>query len=159
MEQTGRMRNILMSKNKMGRFEKLKNLSGVEVMALIKILVLALTVPPARKVMRIETIVRILTYRTKASRSPLDEKMIVRLIDAVLSRLRGPWAKNCVTRSIILCRLLKEAGIDSSIHIGVCEYQDTYRGHAWVESHGLPIGEPQDTKVYGLHSYPTNSEV
>lgn len=144
---------------KKNTFEKLKSLSRAEAVALVKILILALIIPPAKKIIAVETIVKALTYRIGIPRSPLDEETIIRLTDAVLSRLKGPWAKNCITRSIILYRLLKEAGIDGSIHFGVYEYQDTYRGHAWVEWCGSPIGEAPDAKVHTLHAYPTNREV
>lgn len=54
------------------------------------------------------------------------------------------YPMTCLTRSLVLWRLLARRGIPSELQIGVRKDDRSILAHAWVECAGRPVAEPQD---------------
>jgi hypothetical protein len=64
---------------------------------------------------------------------------------ARLVRTAAAWSRprpSCLTRSLVLERLLRGWGLASALRIGV-ERPGTFAAHAWVEHAGVALGEPE----------------
>jgi len=55
-----------------------------------------------------------------------------------------PTPTTCLTRSLLLCRLLRGQGIDAQLQIGVRLASGTFEAHAWVEVAGHPVNDRPD---------------
>jgi Transglutaminase-like superfamily len=53
-----------------------------------------------------------------------------------------PTDSSCLTRSLVLARLLSRRGIESSLVIGVSGAGGRFTAHAWVERRGMPLLDP-----------------
>jgi hypothetical protein len=54
-----------------------------------------------------------------------------------------PTDSSCLTRSVVLARLLSRRGIEWSLVIGVSSSEgDSFIAHAWVERCGTPLLDP-----------------
>jgi len=58
------------------------------------------------------------------------------------------WKGNCLSRSIVLHRLLIKNGISSELFIGV-RNKPKFKAHAWVEHQGIPLNAGQ--KVHQIY--------
>jgi hypothetical protein len=79
--------------------------------------------------------------RTDATRGTPDEVLFeaLRLGRAVQLTLRfAPGDTRCLTRSLVLTRLLARRGIPAKLVIGACAKPD-FSAHAWVEHEGHPV--------------------
>ena len=56
---------------------------------------------------------------------------VAHLVDAVYRRL--PLEPTCLTRSLVLYRLLRTRGIPCQLRIGLRKNQEALEGHAWTE--------------------------
>lgn len=54
----------------------------------------------------------------------------------------GPLRPRCLTRSLVLYRLLREQGEEAEVVIGLPELAHDHAAHAWVEVGGRDIGPP-----------------
>jgi Transglutaminase-like superfamily len=64
-----------------------------------------------------------------------------RVVEANLGRLPGDT--RCLTRSLVLVRMLARRGIGARLVIGV-RAQPSFTAHAWVELDGHPVLNPGD---------------
>lgn len=64
---------------------------------------------------------------------------IMRLMRAAARR--GPVHGNCLSQSLTLWALLRDAGIESELRIGVRKDQGKLLAHAWVELAGVPLND------------------
>jgi hypothetical protein len=64
------------------------------------------------------------------------------LVKAAASVL--PLRTTCVTRSLVVLRLLEERGIAAALRIGVRLASGRVDAHAWIEVAGLALDEAQD---------------
>src|SRR5262245_827284 len=56
-----------------------------------------------------------------------------------------PLCNGCLPRTIVLWTLLRRAGIDTDIRIGVrCDTQEEFQAHAWLEWNGQVINDAGD---------------
>jgi hypothetical protein len=79
--------------------------------------------------------------RTDDSRGTADEVLFEawRLGRAVQRTLRlAPGDTRCLTRSLVLTRLLARRGIPAKLVIGACA-KPSFSAHAWVEQAGHPV--------------------
>ena len=53
----------------------------------------------------------------------------------------GPFPSTCLSRSIVLWRLLRRRGINAEIRIGLVREQRPITAHSWVEVGGQPVNE------------------
>lgn len=77
------------------------------------------------------------TFKAKPKNNNLKKaKSFLRSLKVGVHRAR--WKGNCISRSIVLQRLLQKNGIKSEILIGV-RRNPKFRAHAWVEHQGIPL--------------------
>ena len=54
----------------------------------------------------------------------------------------GPYSPRCLTKSLVLYRLLREQGDDVQLVIGLPPQARDHAAHAWVELNGRDVGPP-----------------
>ena len=74
-----------------------------------------------------------------AATSPVD---LGRLID-MASRI-SPLPTTCLTRSVVMCWMLRRRGIAHELVIGVRQVEAGLQAHAWVECKGSPVNDSGD---------------
>ena len=65
---------------------------------------------------------------------------------ARLVRGAAAWSlprPSCLTRSLVLERLLRRSGLEAELRIGVERPDGAFAAHAWVEHAGVPLSEPE----------------
>lgn len=63
---------------------------------------------------------------------------IARYVDALLTRLPGPWRHTCLRRAVVLAALLRREGMRAEVVIGVKrDAIGAVEAHAWVRCNGL----------------------
>lgn len=55
---------------------------------------------------------------------------------------------NCLSKSIVLWRLLRRAGVPASVRLGGCKEDRQFAAHAWVELDGRVINDPDTTRRF-----------
>jgi len=58
----------------------------------------------------------------------------------------SPFPSTCLTRSIVLSRLLRRRGLAAEIKIGVRRDEVPFAAHAWVEVDGQPVTDAADVR-------------
>lgn len=53
----------------------------------------------------------------------------------------SPFVINCLPRSLVLCGMLRRAGLTAELRIGVQKESDAFAAHAWVEFCGQTLNE------------------
>lgn len=72
---------------------------------------------------------------------PVERRSVGQLSRAVSRALRlGPATPRCLTRSLVLYRLLREQGDEAELVIGLPTDATTWEAHAWVEVGGIDVG-------------------
>lgn len=59
----------------------------------------------------------------------------------------GIWPGNCLSRSLTLCRLMRNRFVNASIQIGVRRGTSGLEAHAWVEVDGVPVNDAADIAI------------
>ncbi|MDH4096298.1 MAG: lasso peptide biosynthesis B2 protein [Betaproteobacteria bacterium] len=73
----------------------------------------------------------------------LDEAAgIGRLVN--IAARHAPWRATCLTRSLLLVRMLRERGAAAQLRIGVRLVGGALDAHAWVELDGVPVNDAPD---------------
>ncbi len=79
--------------------------------------------------------------RWRIRRAP-DDQLAVAWVRELLSRLPPPWSGTCLRQSSVLYFLLRSAGRDVELCIGVRRGDDgRLRAHAWLARGGVPYLE------------------
>jgi hypothetical protein len=68
----------------------------------------------------------------------------------------SPIPSTCLERSLCLWWLLARQGVATQFRIGVRKDSEKFAAHAWVECHGVALGEPQAAH---LHYAPFAEEI
>lgn len=55
---------------------------------------------------------------------------------------------NCLSKSIVLWRLLRRACVPASVRIGGCKENRQFAAHAWVELDGRVVNDPDTTRRF-----------
>ena len=91
--------------------------------------------------------------RNKAIDNITGARMILRALKQTVEEtsING----NCLSRSIVLQRLLRNNGISSEIKIGVAKMKNKFKAHAWVEHQGIPLnaGKKVRTRYTTVEGY------
>lgn len=66
-----------------------------------------------------------------------DARAAARAVNLVAGRLRA----TCLTRSLVLHRILAGRGIATVLRVGVRNEGDGLQAHAWVECDGVPVND------------------
>ncbi len=70
---------------------------------------------------------------------------IARWVDAAYRR--SPFRPTCLTRSLVLYRILLARGIPCQLHIGLRKEKAGLEGHAWLDS-GEAVADPAGFEVF-----------
>ena len=73
-----------------------------------------------------------------AGRSAYPTALLSRAVSRAL-RI-GPWRPRCLTRSLVLYRLLRAQGAPADLIIGLPSETSDWDAHAWVEIDGQDVG-------------------
>jgi hypothetical protein len=68
----------------------------------------------------------------------------------------SPIPSTCLERALCLWWLLARQGVATQFRIGVRKDSEKFAAHAWVECHGVALGEPQAAH---LHYAPFAEEI
>ena len=81
--------------------------------------------------------------RTAADHPEAETRRLALRLAWVVQRWLGhlPGDTRCLTRSLVLMRLLARRGLESQLVIGV-QADDGFAAHAWVEVDGVPLLDP-----------------
>lgn len=71
----------------------------------------------------------------------VDDDTLAAWVDALLRRAPWPWRYTCLKRGAVLFLLLRRAGRDVRLHVGVRRDRQTLRAHAWLARDGRPYLE------------------
>jgi hypothetical protein len=73
----------------------------------------------------------------------INDAALSAYVGEILRRLPPPWRYTCLRRSVVLYHLLRRAGRDISLHIGVRKSgTGALQAHAWLVRDGAPYLEP-----------------
>jgi len=75
--------------------------------------------------------------------TPVDAQRIAELVGMVAARL--PGRPQCLTRAMVVCRMLRARGVDARLRIGARHEGERLEAHAWGEVDGLPLGHDGET--------------
>src|SRR5262249_15117093 len=76
-----------------------------------------------------------------------DDRVAARWVEDVLTGRPHPWANSCLRRSIVLYYLLRRAGRDVELCIGVRRDEEhELKAHAWLVLDGAAYVEPFATR-------------
>lgn len=75
----------------------------------------------------------------------MQQNDVLALAEAVnIAARHTPFHATCLTRSLLLCWLLRRRGVSSELRIGVNLSAGMLRAHAWVECAGQPVNDRAD---------------
>jgi hypothetical protein len=72
---------------------------------------------------------------------------------------RCPLPLQCLGRSVALCWLLRQQGIDATVHIGVRKENNALDAHAWVQSGDFVINDAENVAERYTRVLPSYSEI
>ncbi len=99
-------------------------------------------VPPLLHLVAVNRLVTHLSEKRSTYINP-PVILLAEEVDAWLTRLPWPWRTTCLKRATILYALLRRAGEDVQLHIGVKrETGKAITAHAWLMRNGAPYLEP-----------------
>ncbi len=93
----------------------------------------------------------------RRSESRVPPARLVALVRALLGRRRQRPA-GCLTRSLVLFRLLRQAGCPVVVRFGVAKEGGALSGHCWLEQDGVAVAEEADPRqaFRAIYSYPAD---
>ncbi|HUW94799.1 MAG TPA: lasso peptide biosynthesis B2 protein [Anaerolineae bacterium] len=120
--------------------------------------VLAGLLPSLLRCLSISAVMRMLTSPSSHCPSgPSDVERVVRLTDLVVKRV-PLTRKTCLVRSLVLYRLLREAGMPVQIHFGVRKVGSQLTGHSWLTCQDQPVSEPAVCNGFTeIYTYPSET--
>ena len=75
----------------------------------------------------------------------MQQNDILALAEAVnIAARHTPFRITCLSRSLLLCWLLRRRGVSSELRIGVNLSSGSLKAHAWVEYAGQPVNDRAD---------------
>jgi Transglutaminase-like superfamily len=77
---------------------------------------------------------------------PLGEAGAIGSLVNIAAR-HAPWPATCLTRSLVLVRMLRRRGAAARLCIGVRLEGGALDAHAWVELEGIPVNDAPDVGV------------
>jgi len=88
---------------------------------------------------------------------PQEIQTYTRLFSAVAQRC--PLRLKCLGRSVSLCWLLRQQGIDATVHIGVRKENDGLDAHAWVQFGDFVIDDTKNVAERYTRVLPSYSRI
>ena len=85
---------------------------------------------------------RVVDRLTETDANLADQRLVSQSAGAILFVSRYVPRATCLTQAVALHILLRRAGLESEVHIGVSKASGRFSSHAWVESgHKVVIGD------------------
>ncbi|MFB2835276.1 lasso peptide biosynthesis B2 protein [Floridanema evergladense] len=81
-------------------------------------------------------------YVVQAREGIKEARAIAKLVE-IASRY-GIYKPNCLQKSLLLCWLLRQQGMESELRIGVRKKEELLEAHAWVEYQGCILNDRSD---------------
>ena len=72
---------------------------------------------------------------------------------------RWPLPLKCLGRSVALCWLLRQQGIDATVHVGVRKENDGLDAHAWVQFGDFVINDTENVTERYTRVLPSYSRI
>ncbi|MCC6242674.1 MAG: lasso peptide biosynthesis B2 protein [Gemmatimonadaceae bacterium] len=111
----------------------------------VRLALLIAIVPPLLHVVPVDKLATWLG-RSRGKREAPPISALVARVDYWLRRLPWPWRSTCLKRAAVLYGLLRPAGEDVQLHIGVRRLPGKeFQAHAWLMRDGAPFVEPAGT--------------
>ena len=102
---------------------------------------LVFTLPPLLHVVSLHRVASRMAASGKSRPLPPIAPLVAE-VDFWLTRLPWPWRSTCLKSSVILYALLRPAGVDIELRIGVKRQADrSFEAHAWLMHEGAPYLE------------------
>jgi len=96
---------------------------------------------------------RLLANSKPKTKKSGETKRIIKYVSLCLFiRRRLGLSYSCLTRSILICHVLRKKGIDARVSFGVKRKELSGRGHCWVSVGKDILGSPLDYET--IFSYP-----
>lgn len=128
----------------MQRFERFRALSPPERGTFLAALWLLPACSAALRVLGLQRVLRQLPPASSTNAAPHDARRVAYCVDAAARQL--PLRTTCLTRSLVLHRLLWGQGVASEVRIGVRVVDGRLDAHAWVECGGAPLNDAPDVR-------------
>ena len=97
--------------------------------------------------------------RRKSAPAPVEPVQLSTAIDALLEADFFVFKPSCWKRATVLHRYLALAGMATTIRFGVRKDVDSeLKGHAWLESDGMPILESSPPTYTVTYSFPSDQQ-
>jgi hypothetical protein len=102
------------------------------------------TLPPLVSIVSFAGLAALVGRRAaRLSATAPDDMVLSAYVASILRRLPPPWRYTCLRRSVVLYHLLRRAGRDISLYIGVRKSGGgALQAHAWLVRDGAPYLEP-----------------
>jgi hypothetical protein len=81
-------------------------------------------------------------HRQPGAGPDVEPKRLTQLVSSAIRQ--GPVAGNCLSESITICVLLRQAGHEGTLRIGARRSDTGLEAHAWVELNGAPLNDRVD---------------
>lgn len=109
----------------------------------VRVVIAALLLPLALLIVTPARLAGWIGRRRPSGDHPPPDADFAEWTDKVLDRLPPPWRRTCLRRSVVLYYLLRRAGRDAVLHLGVRrDAAGVLDAHAWLSRDGTPLLEP-----------------
>lgn len=106
-------------------------------------LIAALALPPLLSAVSFARLARWVGRRRPARAPAPTEADLAEWTERILRRLPPPWRYTCLRRGIVLYYLLRKAGDEATLHVGVRrDAGGAFLAHAWLTRGGALLLEP-----------------
>jgi len=78
----------------------------------------------------------------RVGRQCVPHEEVVQIAEAVnMAAAHSPFPRTCLTRSLVLLKLLAQRGVEAELRVGVRLLSGKLDAHAWVEHEGVPVND------------------
>ncbi|MFQ5705457.1 MAG: lasso peptide biosynthesis B2 protein [Gemmatimonadales bacterium] len=99
----------------------------------------ALLIPPLLSILSFAKVAHWLSVNP-ARHADVTDMHLAHYVRSILARLSGPWSNTCLRRNTVLYYLLRRAGRDVELEIGVArDAKGRIEAHAWLVKGGVPF--------------------
>jgi len=113
--------------------------SPADLFVLLRIITLASILPFLVRWVRFPDLVRFLgSRRVQDKQDNRRSEQAIKFTNFVLSRNILMFRRNCLKRSLLLYRFLRQAGMDVDLNIGIRKESGELTGHSWLTYEGNP---------------------
>jgi hypothetical protein len=128
-----------------GRIRRLRSLvdSPADAWLLCRMASWAAVLPLLKRVVRLETLVRLMWTEPDVERNSLPEITKIVVLSRLLTRATARFRAGCYERSLLAYRFLAQCGADPRLVVAVNSSGGAVTAHAWVTVAGSPVDESE----------------